>query len=46
MKNVQSFHAIRFLTKITFVPMGRFTTPPPKSTGSFGLKKQKQDYIQ
>ncbi len=29
MKNVQSFHVIRFLTKITFVPRGRYKSPPP-----------------
>ncbi len=49
MKNVQSFHVIRFLTKIKFVPRGRFTPPmgqnapmgkvkcPPSLTKQFAL---------
>ncbi len=42
-KNVQSFHVIRFLTKNKFVPRGHFTPPmgqkrmPPSLTKQFAL---------
>ncbi len=41
MKNVQTFHVIRFLTKNLFVPRGRFThlwgKTPPSLTKQFAL---------
>ncbi len=38
MKNVQSGHVIRFFTKITFVPRGRFTPPMWQNAPMGGVK--------